>query len=168
MARVHCRSAMERARRPHDDGQRERERPPLPSVELQRREHRHRDHRYPRHKRHRESSAQHRHALERFFVEHLGGGVFNETRAVARLLHLRDHLRRRHAAVEGDSGRFRRKVHRRLHAVKLVEGLLHFHCARAARHARDGKVELVRAGDGGDLGCGHAWVARGSNPGPAD
>ncbi len=143
-------SLVERQCTPHHDRRRERQREPLPVVELQGRDHRHQQDR----QRENHADDQALPELGGLVVDHrgCGSGVVvhdgrrGQERGVAGRLDGGDEVGRGDGAGEGHLRLLRRVVHRRGDTVEPVELLLDAHRARRARHPADRELDRRRAG----------------------
>ncbi len=139
--RVHRRGGMlevdpgrpvERPRPPCHHGGGEGEREPLPTVELERRNHRQHDHRNGERKRGEQAGPERRKLIDVTVVSRLGGSPLcwaGECRGVAGGLHGADQLVDRHPLRGVNRGLLGRVVDRGGHTVELVELLLDAHGA---------------------------------------
>ena len=146
MARVQRRGPMERPARDQDDGSREREGDPLPSVELGCRHHR--DHGERHRERDRGAEPQERRAEP----VALGGRRLARQRcSVARLLDGAEEVREPDdGRIELHGGLLSAEVDAGPDASEIIEPLLDAYSARGARHALDLQVDpcRIRGGHG--------------------
>ncbi len=138
---------MEAEAGPEDDGRRERERDPLPAVELERRDHREQDERSRQRGRDHQPAPHGARAIRR------GTPLRRERGLVPGGLDRADEIRNGHTAgVEANRRVLGRVVDRRLHPVELVQLPLDAVRAGGARHALEGEVDL-RVALGSRDGC---------------